>query len=255
MTEKEITTLSTVRKIAMILAVVVGIVAVTVTLFNAFDLWGKFRDIETIRSWVESAGPYGILVYGALVFAQVLILPIPSTVTNFVAILLFEPWVTFLVTTIVTIVGSYVCFLIGRIFGKRLVSWLIGKDKTEKYADLLQKKGKVLFVTMLVLPAFPDDVLCMVAGLSTMSWPFFTIAILLARPVMIAIVSFVGRAALDAIDTWGIPVAIGVILLILIAVILVMFRRDRKAKKENAQLGPVSDERKPKDKSDNPDEK
>ena len=155
MTEKETTTLSTVRKIAMILAVVVGIVAVTVTLFNAFDLWGKFRDIETIRSWVESAGPYGILVYGALVFAQVLILPIPSTVTNFVAILLFEPWVTFLVTTIVTIVGSYVCFLIGRIFGKRLVSWLIGKDKTEKYADLLQKKGKSRF-----FPEHRQKILC-----------------------------------------------------------------------------------------------
>ena len=84
---------------------------------------------------------------------------------------------------------------------------------------------------MLLLPCFPDDVLCMVAGLSAMSVGFFALTTVLARPVMIAIVSFFGRAAMDAIDSWGLPVSIGVILLILIAVLLVTFRRDKKGKK------------------------
>lgn len=215
------------RKIILLVAICASVIAVVITIFNAFDLWGKFKDIEVVQRWIESAGAYAILVYAAIVLAQVIILPIPSTVTNLVAAVLFEPWITFLVTTVCTVAGSFVCFWLGRAFGKRIVTWLVGEEKTEKYGKILNEKGRFLFVMMLLLPCFPDDILCMVAGLSTMSWGFFSLAVILARPVMIAIVSFVGRAAMDAIDTWGIPVSIGIFLLIMVAVILVMMRRDK----------------------------
>ncbi len=219
------------RKIILLVAIVASILAAAISVFNYYGLWEKFRSIETVRSWIEGAGPYAVLVYAIIVLLQVIILPIPSTVTNLVAAMLFEPWVTFLVTAGCTIAGSFVCFWLGRVFGKRIVNWLVGAEKTEKYARVLNEKGRILFVWMLLLPCFPDDVLCMVAGLSAMSVGFFALTTVLARPVMIAIVSFFGRAAMDAIDSWGLPVSIGVILLILIAVLLVTFRRDKKEKK------------------------
>lgn len=221
------------RKIILLVAAVVSIVAICLSVFNYFDLWGIFQNLETIQQWFESAGSYGIIVYAVLVLLQVIILPIPSTVTNFAASFLFEhAWMNFLVTSACTIAGSYICFWLGRFFGKKLVTWLIGAEKTIRYANILNEKGRFLFVLMLLLPCFPDDVLCMVAGLSTMSITFFTVATILARPVMIAVISFFGPVAVDAIDTWGVPVSIGIILLIMIAVFLVMFRRDRKDKKK-----------------------
>lgn len=235
MNDKENTTLITLRKVLLMVAIVVTVCSVAISILTHFGVWDKLRDIEAIRAWVESKGPYAIIVYAALVLAQVIILPIPSTVTNLVAIMLFKPWVAFVVTSLATIAGSYVCFIIGRIFGKKLVTWLVGKDKTDKYANIIEEKGKLLFILMLALPCFPDDVLCMVAGLSTISLRFFSLTVILARPVMIAVVSFFGGAAIEALDTWGLPVSIGVILLVLVAVMLVVFRRDSKKRKNKIE--------------------
>ena len=234
MTEKEEKSFSLVRKIILLVAAIVSVLAVCFSVLSYFNLWEKFQDLATIQAWIEAAGPYAIIVYGVLVLLQVVILPIPSTLTNFVASLIgFEPWVNFLVTSLCTIAGSYICFWLGRFFGKKLVTWLVGAEKTEKYAKILNDKGRFLFVMMLVLPCFPDDVLCMVAGLSTMGIGFLSLATILARPVMIAVVSFGSPMVMDALDTWGLPVSIGIVLLILIAVLLVTFRRDRKTKKSS----------------------
>lgn len=237
MTEKEEKSFSLVRKIILLIAAVVSVVAVFITLMNVFNLWEIFNDPEIIKEWISSAGVSAVVIYAALVLLQVVILPIPSTVTNFLASWLFPPWENFLVTALCTIAGSYICFWLGRFFGKKLVTWLIGAEKTERYAKILNEKGRFLFVLMLLLPCFPDDVLCMVAGLSTMGLGFFSLATILARPVMIAVISFYGPVAMDALDSWGLPVSIGIILLILIAVLLVTFRRDHKEKKRSAAAG------------------
>lgn len=220
------------KKIILLVAICATIIAVVFIVIGQFDLWDKFKSIDAVRSWIEGAGAFSVVIYGVIVFLQVIVLPIPSTVTNIVAVMLFDPWITFLVTTLCTWAGSYVCFAIGRIFGKKVVNWLIGEEKTTKYANLLNEKGRFLFIMMLLLPCFPDDILCMVAGLSSMSWGFFSLAIFLARPAMIALVSFFGSAAIDAIDTWGIPVSIGVFAVVIAFVVFISLYRGKKEKKD-----------------------
>lgn len=57
-----------------------------------------------------------------------------------------------------------------------------GKRKTEKYSRIINENGKFLFVMMLLLPFFPDDVISLLAGASNMSLPFFrSLPFLLAR--------------------------------------------------------------------------
>lgn len=219
----------TFRKILIVAAVCAAIVCVCVSLFNAFGLWEKLRDVEGLRNWIESKGKFAIFVYAGLVLCSVIFLPVPSTVMNYLATVLFKhAWVTFLVTSAATIAGSFICFWLGKVFGKRLANWLIGKEKTEKYSEIINKKGKPLFVMMLLLPFFPDDVICIVAGISGMSFAFFSVAVILARPVMIAVVTFLGRYATDAIDTWGIPVTAAVVVLVVVAAAIVAFKRDYK---------------------------
>ncbi len=214
----------------MIVAVCATVIAVCATIFNAFGLWEKFHSLDAIREWMASFGAWGLVVYGAIVFLQVVVLPIPSTLTNLAAVLVFgnRPWSVFFVTVGCTLLGSFVCFYLGRFFGKKVVAWLVGAEKTEKYARLLEKKGYLFFILMMVLPCFPDDVLCMVAGLSTMKVWVFAIIIALTRPVMIALITFLGQPVIDALDSWGIPVSIGIFVLIIAAVIGVMFIRDKK---------------------------
>ena len=235
--------LSLFRKILIVAAICSAIVCVCVSLFNGFGLWDKLKDVERIRNWIESKGRFAVWVYAALVLCSVIFLPRPSTLMNYLATVLFKhAWVTFLVTSAATILGSIVCFWLGKVFGRRLAYWLIGREKTEKYSEIVNRKGKTLFVMMLLLPFFPDDVICIVAGISGMSFSFFSLSVVLARPVMIAAVTFLGRYAPGAMDTWGIPVTAAVVAVVIVSVIIVAFRRDRKLKSVNGKPTVGSDE-------------
>lgn len=236
MNDKKQNSFSFVRKIVIIVAVCATILGVCATIFNAFGLWEKFHSLDAIKEWMAGFGGWGLFVYGVIVLLQVIILPIPSTLTNIAAVLVFDnEWSVFFITVGCTFLGSFVCFFLGRLFGKKVVAWLVGKDKTEKYAKILEKKGNLFFILMMALPCFPDDVLCMVAGLSTMKVGVFAIIIALTRPIMIALITFLGDPVINALDTWGLPVSIGIVVLILAAVIGVMFIRDKKKKTDKVK--------------------
>ncbi|MDE6667538.1 MAG: VTT domain-containing protein [Clostridia bacterium] len=63
-------------------------------------------------------------------------------------------------------------------------------------------KGKdyLILSIMFLLPLFPDDVLCFVAGLSSMSWPFFAIMIIVTR--LIGVFSTAYSFELIPFNTW-----------------------------------------------------
>ena len=224
-----------IRKLMLIAAICIAVAAAAVCLYNFFDLKEKLENLDALGEWINSKGVYAIPIYAALVLASVIFLPIPSTVLNYLATVIFDhAWVTFLVTAGVTLAGSFICYFLGKVFGKRIVIWLAGKEKTEKYSRIINENGKFLFVMMLLLPFFPDDVICLLAGASSMSLTFFSVSVILARPVMIALVSFLGKSATDAMDTWGIPVAAAVAAIVVAFAVLVIVFRFRHRKKESA---------------------
>lgn len=221
------------RKAVLIAAICSAIAAVAVCLFNAFGLWDKLRDVDALAAWINSKGSLSILVYAAFVLCSVLFLPVPSTVMNYLAAVLFDKaWITFLITTAATLVGSFICYFLGKIFGKRIVIWLAGKEKAEKYSRVVNENGKPLIFAMLLLPFFPDDVICLLAGASGIGFAFFAVACIIARPVMIAVVSFLGKSATEAMDSWGLPVGIAIVALIILATMLfTVFNFRRKSGK------------------------
>lgn len=223
------------RKAVLIAAICSAIAAVAVCLFNAFGLWDKLRDVDALAAWINSKGSLSILVYAAFVLCSVLFLPVPSTVMNYLAAVLFDKaWVTFLVTTAATLVGSFICYFLGKVFGKRIVIWLAGKEKAKKYSRVVNENGKPLIVAMLLLPFFPDDVICLLAGASGIGFAFFAVACILARPVMIAVVSFLGKSATEAMDSWGLPVGIAIVALIILATVLFTVFNFRRKSGKNA---------------------
>lgn len=243
------------RKIIVIAAVVAAIVAAAVCIFDAFGLWDKLRDVEALADWINSKGHWAVLVYAAFVLCSVVFLPVPSTVMNYLATVLFDnAWVTFLVTTAATLVGSFICYALGRVFGKRVVIWLAGREKTEKYSRIITENGRSLFVIMLLLPFFPDDVICLIAGAASMSLPFFSVSVVLARPVMIALVTFLGKSATEAWSSWGIPVAVAVVVVVVATTILLMIFKIRKKKRRTSAAGSGAESKNGGDKADNKDE-
>ncbi|PWM52618.1 MAG: hypothetical protein DBX60_04500 [Bacillota bacterium] len=182
------------------------------------------RDEEEFRTFLERAGVWMSLVFIALQFLQVVILPIPSTVTVVAGSALFGPLLGSIYSLIGILLGSFTAFAVGRFAGYRVVAWLVGKETLDTWLKKIKGKDKIFLSAMFVLPVFPDDVLCFVAGLSSMSFGLFALVIVISRILAIFTTSY--SVSLIPFDTWW-----GLLIwaLIAVAVVVVFFLLYKKS--------------------------
>lgn len=180
----------------------------------------KFNDFEALKSFILDSGFWGATVFIGITIFQVVVLPIPEAVTILLGVAIYGATWSFVLSVIGTIIGSLISFMLGKVFGRRLCNWMFGEENTEKYAKILGEKGRFLFIIMLLFPAFPDDMLCMIAGITSMSYGYFTIVCLLTRPVMIGITAYLGSGVIP-FDGWGIPVWIAIACLMFVAFVVI----------------------------------
>lgn len=174
---------------------------------------------ESLEAYLEKAGSWMSMLFIALQFLQVVILPIPSFVTVAAGTALFGPLQCSIYSLTGILVGSIVAFFIGRYAGSKVVSWLIGEDTLKKWLKQIKGKDKVLLSAMFLLPVFPDDVLCFVAGLSSMSFLFFFTVIGISR--VLAIFATCYSVSFIPFDTWW-GIALWAIFFIAVAVLFVL---------------------------------
>lgn len=168
------------------------------------------KNPDELRRIILSTGNFGIVVFFLINLASVIILPVPASLLVVVGALVYGPWKTFFISASATFAGSLVCFYLGRKLGKKLLYWLFDRKKVDKYAALLGKKGKAPFVMMMFLPFFPDDLICITAGMTDMGFRFFAISVAIARTAYIFIVSFLGSGEIIPFRGWGIAVWIAI---------------------------------------------
>lgn len=197
-----------------ILVVLVAIVVVFVAIVtNACSLGDYPTDEEKTQRIIEiikSFGIWGYLVYFLIQVLQVVVLPLPAAVCYIPGTLIWGPLTATLIASAGVITGSIIAYLIGKFCGKPVVVWIAGRETTEKYTKILSKRGKVLFLLMQILPFFPDDIICIVAGLTGMNFIFFTVTIVLVRPIVIATYCYLGSGTIIPFSGWGIPVWIAI---------------------------------------------
>ncbi len=159
-----------------------------------------FRDADSLQEYLSRAGAWMPILYILLQFLQVVLLPIPSVVSTVAGVALFGAFWTMIYSLVGIILGSILAFYIGRKWGNRAVSWMIGKDSLKSWQRKLKGKDNIFLTIMFILPLFPDDVLCFLAGLSSMSTGYFFIMMSLSR--IIAIASTCYSVNFIPFDTW-----------------------------------------------------
>lgn len=185
-----------------------------------------FKDSNRVQEYLKKAGIWMPLFYILLQFLQVVILPIPSIVSTAAGVALFGPLKTLVYSLIGIISGSITAFYIGRKFGGKAVSWMVGEESLKKWQKKLKGKDNFFLTVMFLLPLFPDDILCFFAGLSTMSWRYFMIMIFITRSIGIAGTCY----SIDLIPFntwWGIFIWIGLLIVLAIAIYLIYKNMDR----------------------------
>lgn len=161
------------------------------------------KDPDEFQETVRREGKWAPFVFILIQTVQVIIAPIPGNVTTLAGGLLFGPVLGFIYGSIGLVLGSSLTFGIARYYGKPLIIKLAGEEKYNKYSTLFTKKGRILLFFIFLMPFFPDDMLCLIAGVSSMTYINFLLFVLFGRLPGVLVSVYIGSGSLSMpIPAW-----------------------------------------------------
>ena len=206
-------------RIILVVGVFALLIACIYIVLKQTGVWQTINSIDKLRNFILSLGFWGKFAYVFLQFLQVTFLPIPSAISTLAGVLIYGPLQASLLSLSGILFGSIVAFWLGRTFGKKLIIFMVGEDICKKWTNFLTD-AKYAFFVMIVLPIFPDDILCLVAGVTDMSWTFFAVTNLIARPLGIFLTCYIGSGQIIPYHGWGLVVWSVLLVLVVVAVYL-----------------------------------
>lgn len=174
-------------------------VAVSVGIYFILRACGV-TNIDKLREIIARCGAWGWIAFIALfTTCSTLLCFMPGTSATFigVSIVMFGAWKGFAVSTISVFLASSLMFFIGNHFGEKAAIKLVGKESLEKAQNLIDVKSKMLLPLMFLFPVFPDDALCMVAGMTKMRYWYFAVVVAIFRTIGIASICFLGSGLIN----------------------------------------------------------
>ena len=161
---------------------------------------GFFQSIDSlehVRAYIEHFSPYSYVIYFLIQFASVVIAPIPSNVTSLAGAAMFGTIPAFLLTYGAVVLGAALVFQLAKLLGRPFVERFVSRRNVDKYLKIIERKQDVFFMMAFLLPGFPDDILCFLAGLTTMDFRRFMLLVLTCRPWGLLLSCAVGGNALS----------------------------------------------------------
>lgn len=160
---------------------------------------GFFRAASSVRGvkdYIESFAPYSHIVFFLVQLFSVVLAPIPSNLTATAGGVLFGTWPAFFMTAGAVLGGSVLVFYLARLLGRPFAERLVSRRVSERYLELIRSKRDAFLVLAFLFPYFPDDVLCILAGLTDVPAKRFVLIVLLTRPWGLLFASALGGAAI-----------------------------------------------------------
>lgn len=150
---------------------------------------GFFSDPERVRDWIRGFGTIAPFIFLAISYIQVVIPVIPGNVSTLVGVMLFGIGFGSLLNILGIFLGSLTNFLLARKYGRGFAAYFVKPKTYDKYINWIDKGKRFdrFFVISMVFPGFPDDFICLIAGLTKMSLKKFIIYFLLCKPITLFI--------------------------------------------------------------------
>lgn len=192
-----------------------------------------FRSTENIKKFILAQGSLAPLAFFIIQISQIIISPIPGTLTSLAGAAVFGCLYSFLISSVATILGSIIAFMLARIIGRRLVVKLIGESILNKYEHIFKKNFAITLLLIYILPFLPDDAICFLAGLSKMPLKLYIAVLFIGRLPGVFFTSVAGSNVLNlSLFQW-------IIISIPLLIIVLIYARYRKSIEAfiNAKLG------------------
>lgn len=204
------------------------IIIIPLFLLAELSVLQKFQTVEGLQEAMKSVGKWKYILFFLIQFLQVTILPLPSSITIAAGVLLFGPLICSIISYIAIVLGSFSAFLIGRYLGYRVSSWIVGKEELDTWLKRTEKKSTLLITIMYLFPFFPDDTLCIIAGITTMPMSFFVVSTLIIRAITVFFNSYsFGNKLIPYTTWWGLLIWVIFFIIMFYLIYVIMKKSDK----------------------------
>lgn len=152
--------------------------------------WAASR--ASLTQLFASYGTAAIYVFLAVQVLQVLFAPIPGQVLGILGGYLFGFWYGLGLTMIGLTIGSWIAMGLARLFGEHIARKLVPRSVFVRFDYLIDEGGLWNFFLLFLLPALPDDAICLIAGMTRLDLRKLLLVCLIGRLPGMAVLTFVG---------------------------------------------------------------
>jgi uncharacterized membrane protein YdjX (TVP38/TMEM64 family) len=150
---------------------------------------------DYLQATLERYGGWQYALFVALQVGQVLFAPIPGQLIGLLGGYMFGFWRGLAFSTIGLALGSSLAFAAGRLLGHGVVRAVVPAAILGRFERLINESSLWDFFLIFLLPLFPDDAVCFIAGLTRLPiWQLVLVSIAGRMPWM-AVLTYVGAHA------------------------------------------------------------
>lgn len=179
---------STIRRIFQLLPII-GFSLFFILAIYAYR-HGIFQSTDSLQVFIQQFGQYAVLIFILLQIIQVIIPILPGGISSVVGMLMFGAGWGLVYSYIGLVIGEALGFLLVRYYGVSFVQLILSPKKYQKFDQLLTAHTQNIrrfLIWTLILPFAPDDLVCLVAGLTKMSFREYMRIILILKPWSVGI--------------------------------------------------------------------
>jgi uncharacterized membrane protein YdjX (TVP38/TMEM64 family) len=191
-------------------------------------IFGVGEQLARLRTWIDSLGALGPLVFAA-VYAAATVAALPGSVLSVAAGALFGPVLGVITVIVAATLGASLAFLVSRYFARQAVAgWLEKNERFRKLDDLTEKHGDIIVAITRLIPVFPFNLLNYGFGLTKVSFGTYVLwSGLCMLPGTILYV--VGSAAIyEAAAEGRVPWILVLVIVLILGLITFLARGARK---------------------------
>ena len=154
-----------------------------------------FSDLDAVTTSIKGYGFWGPAILSSLFILQTFLAFIPGQALMVASGYVYGFTNGILITWASLVIGGQMAFWLARRYGRPFAEQWISASVLDRWDKITAGQGILFYTVTLVLPFFPNDAMCYVAGLGNMSFRRFLVANILGRGIASFLTVLVGAFA------------------------------------------------------------
>ena len=180
------------QRVALILAILIATIVLWIYRepIGASLRW--FSNLDEVTESIRGYGLWGPVILFLLFILQAFLAFIPGQALMISSGIIYGFFGGFLLTWTSLVLGGQIAFWLSRKFGRPFAEKWIAAETLTRWDKSAAGQGMAFYVITLVMPFVPNDAMCYVAGLGSMSSKRFLLANMLGRGIATLLTVTVG---------------------------------------------------------------